>query len=94
MQYRIIQVFCGFSHALAMFCKWCPLFLFPLVVIDSPENLGLAFVLWNRSSGFSSWCLFQVLFIYFLFSVLFILILFNFFYIKNMTLFRRTKNKK
>ena len=64
------------------------------MVIDSPENLGLAFVLWNRSSGFSSWCLFQVLFIYFLFSVLFILILFNFFYIKNMTLFQRTKNKK
>ena len=60
MQYRIIQVFCGFSHALAMFCKWCPLFLFPLMVIDSPENLGLAFVLWNWSSGFSSQCLFQV----------------------------------
>lgn len=38
---------------------------------NSPENLGLGFVLWNWSSGFSSWCLFQVLFIYFLFNIIY-----------------------
>ena len=70
MQYRIIQVFCGFPHTFTTFCKWSSLFLFPLMVIDSPENLGLAVVLWNWSSGFSSWCLFQVLFIYLFISYL------------------------
>lgn len=55
------------STYLGYCCKWSPLFLLLLMVIDSPENWGKLLCL-NWSSGFSSWCLFQISIIY-LFSI-------------------------